>query len=127
MEVSFQFEIVSIFFNYAAPCIVQHQKLKILTLSRRYEGEINLQQWLSIIENAPELEVIRTRWLPEYTNDGIVGIINAKTNLKKIVLLEMDIDEYNRFKNRVIIDAEWKIEGDVKPSMKEATFIRKNN
>lgn len=86
---------------------------------------LSLQQWMSIIEDAPQLEVIKTHSYPQLEDDGIAKLMATKTNLKKIVLMTINEEECNVLKNR--IDPEWQIEGTAQPQVfvDEVTFIRR--
>lgn len=102
--------------------IKRQQKLNILTVMNMRS---NSQQWISIIEKASELKVIKTNWYPEHGNDGVAGVMTRKTKLEKVILFDLTEQSYNILKG--IIGSEWQLETNVQEHMKKATFIRKEN
>lgn len=102
--------------------IAKQHKLKSLKI---LWSLLNLQQWTSIVESLPQLKVITTYWKPANGNNGIAGVMRTKTTLKKIILINLLEREYNVLKE--IIDQGWQIAGEVERSMKQATFIYKED
>lgn len=102
--------------------IEKQQKLKTLAV---LDIRFTSQEWMSISEHLPQLEVIKISWNSEFGNYGIVNLMAAKTNLKKIVFVRISEEQYNDFKDS--IDPQWQFQGAVQPYMKEATFIRREN
>lgn len=82
--------------------------------------------WMSIIQNVPQLEVIKTNWKHSRMNDdGITGVMIAETNLRKVIFVKMPGHEYNIVKD--MIGREWRFEDSIQKSIEEVTFIRVEN
>lgn len=46
--------------------------------------EMNVEYWMSIIDELSKLEVIKTKWNTGQGRDSIAGVMTTKTNLKII-------------------------------------------
>lgn len=98
--------------------IEKQKKLKILAIYSRGWSELNL---MTIIENLPQLEVLKTSYKLETADNGIAKIMSTKTSLKKIILNEMTQQKYDMLKD--LNNPEWQIEGNLKDSKGEVTLM----
>lgn len=113
-----------LFANEWVEFIKRQQKLKSITILCKWTG-LNLQQWKSIIETLPQLEVINTQWYSYQGSDGIAGVMAMETKVKKFIFHRMIDNEYNSLKK--IIGEDWQIEGTEQRYMEKVTFIRQEN
>lgn len=83
---------------------------------------LNLQQWMSIFENLPQLEEIYTGYHPITEYEGVAEVMASKRNLKKIKFYGQPehIDDISSSR----IHPQWQIEHMTRYGI---TFIRKEN
>lgn len=87
---------------------------------------LKARQWMSIIENLPQLQVIETSWSVEDGVDSIVDVMTSrsKTNLKKIILLGMTAYKYKVLRD-MINGRQCQMEGNIHRF--GTTFIQREN
>lgn len=102
--------------------VIKQRQLKMLSLLGR-EDRINYLDWMLIIRNVPQLEMIRTRCSIQRNSNEIVQLMTTQTNIKKIVLFDMTEEKYDILMD--IIDHEWEVEGTAQQTREEITFIRR--
>lgn len=101
--------------------IKRQQNLKFLTIV----SFLSPSQRMSIIGCLPQLETIKSYWDIGDGFDGLLGVMKIKTNIKKIILFGMTVDEYYILGN--ITNSQWQFKGTLNRNDREVTFIREEN
>lgn len=91
--------------------ITKHRKLKVLN---KWNAQINYEQYMSIIENLPDLiEISSFIWYADLIgHDVLQNVMQTETNLKKITFFTDSVEHAERLYRFALI-IRWKIESDV--------------
>lgn len=99
--------------------ITNQQTLKVLYI---FPCVLDLQQWMVIVENMPNLIEIKTQWTPDRENDGLISLMDKEINVKRITILWILKKNCAVFRN--LVKSKWQIEDETQGILQNVTFIR---
>lgn len=103
--------------------MTKHHNVQVLNLK---SGGFNLEQWMLIIENVPNLVKIQKWWDITTENDSIFGLMAAETHLQSVILFSELNEHCNTFWRR-LVNSQWHVVCERDSSYSTITFTRDQN
>lgn len=100
--------------------IASQQTLRVLYI---FPCILDLQQWMMLVENMPNLIEIKTQWTSDRENDGLISLMEKEINVKRITILWI-LKKNLAILRSLVNSTEWQIEGETEGTLQNVTFIR---